>query len=67
MESNNEPEELLELKQGVVSPDEEKELANFLKRIAVACKNDSSVPDVVGVQVQEWLKEMEDEAQVKGD
>lgn len=68
MEKINEPEEFISMEQGVVSVEEEKELADFLKRVAVACQNDSSVPGAVGMQVQEWLKEMEEEdSPVQGD
>lgn len=32
----------------------------FLAKVSNACKDDSSVPDFVGSQVAEWLKELED-------
>ena len=32
----------------------------FLKKIQVACQNDSDVPDFVGAQVGEWLQELDD-------
>jgi len=32
-----------------------------------ACKNDSSVPEFVGLQVQEWLKEIEEKKDETGD
>ena len=36
-------------------------LAAFLSKVGVACKNDKDVPDFVGEQVNEWLKEMQAE------
>lgn len=42
--------------------EEEATLAEFLKKVSVACNNDKSVPGFVGSQVQEWLKEMEEPA-----
>ena len=67
MESNKpkpteDEEEYLELKPaGPLDQDEEKNLADFLKRIAVACSNDNSVPSEVGAQVSDWLKELQQE------
>jgi hypothetical protein len=31
----------------------------FLMKVSSACKDDNSVPDFVGSQVTEWLKELE--------
>jgi hypothetical protein len=45
---------------GPLSADQEKDLAEFLGKVMTACKSDSSVPEFVGLQVQEWLKEMEE-------
>ena len=39
----------------------EKSLAEFLSKVQTACSNDKSVPDFVGLQVGEWLKEMDAE------
>jgi hypothetical protein len=46
---------------GTLDADEEKNLSEFLKKVALACQNDSSVPSEVGAQVSSWLKEMEEE------
>jgi hypothetical protein len=55
-------EELLELKPaGPLDAEEEKNLAEFLKKVALACQNDNTVPSEVGAQVSSWLKEMEEE------
>ena len=32
----------------------------FLKKVKNACANDSSVPDFVGSQVEEWLNEFKE-------
>ena len=58
-----EQDELFDLKPaGPLNEEEEKNLAEFLKKVGVACQNDSSVPSEVGAQVQSWLKEMEEES-----
>ena len=41
-----------------LTPAEEENLLNFLNKLQKACKEDSSVPDVVGMQVNDWLKEL---------
>jgi hypothetical protein len=41
-----------------LNKEEQDDLNEFLKKVASACEKDSSVPDVVGLQVAEWLKEL---------
>ena len=45
------------------TPEEEANLAEFLKKVSVACNNDKSVPDSVGSQVMQWLQELESQPQ----
>lgn len=56
--SNND--ELIDFKfDEKTTPEEEANLAEFLKKVSVACSNDKSVPDTVGSQVMQWLQEIE--------
>jgi hypothetical protein len=41
-----------------LSAAEEANLLIFLQRIQNACKEDATVPDMVGLQVNDWLKEL---------
>jgi hypothetical protein len=41
-----------------MSAEQENDLLSFLKKVQNSCKNDSSVPDFVAPQVNEWLKEL---------
>ena len=45
---------------GPLSPEQEQDLSAFLSKVMAACKTDSSVPEFVGLQVEEWLKEIEE-------
>lgn len=41
-----------------MSKEQENDLVSFLKKVSRACDQDSSVPDFVAPQVNEWLKEL---------
>ena len=41
-----------------LSAQQESDLFSFLQKVQKACKNDSSVPDFVGSQVNDWLTEL---------
>lgn len=41
-----------------MSAEQEHDLLSFLKKVSRACDEDSSVPNFVGPQVNEWLKEL---------
>ena len=41
-----------------LSKEEEDNLLQFLLKVSKACKTDSSVPDFVGPQIEDWLKEL---------
>lgn len=41
-----------------MSKEQENDLLSFLKKVSRACNEDSSVPDFVAPQVNEWLKEL---------
>lgn len=41
-----------------MSKDQENDLLSFLKKVSRACDEDSSVPNFVAPQVNEWLKEL---------
>lgn len=41
-----------------ISPEEEEGLMKFLMKVQNACKQDSSVPDFVGSQVDTWMQEL---------
>lgn len=43
-----------------LSTEQEQNLFTFLQKVQKACKEDSSVPDFVGSQVQDWLKELQE-------
>lgn len=43
---------------GNISKEQETNLLTFLQKVSRACDNDSTVPEFVGTQVQEWLKEL---------
>lgn len=45
---------------GNISQEQESNLLTFLQKVSRACDNDSSVPDFVGSQVNEWLKELQE-------
>ena len=68
MEKDQKPsdceEELLDLSKPAapLNKEEEADLSEFLKKVSIACDNDKSVPGCVGLQVAEWLKELNDEA-----
>ena len=43
-----------------LDPEEEARLAVFLGKVQKACADDKSVPQFVGLQVDDWLKEIND-------
>jgi hypothetical protein len=43
-----------------LSKDQEANLFTFLQKVKKACNDDDSVPDFVGSQVTEWLKELQE-------
>ena len=43
-----------------LSEAQEVDLLQFLAKVQKACGEDSSVPDFVGSQVSEWLKELQE-------
>ena len=67
MESKEEIDEPQWEPAGPLSVEQEKDLTAFLSKVMTACKSDSSVPEFVGLQVQEWLKEMEEKKDETGD
>ncbi|TNV73126.1 hypothetical protein FGO68_gene12208 [Halteria grandinella] len=43
-----------------MSKEQESNLLTFLQKVSRACDNDNSVPEFVGSQVNEWLKELQE-------
>eukprot|EP00347_Sterkiella_histriomuscorum_P002673 403367240 len=43
-----------------LTEEQEATLFAFLQKVSKACDEDSSVPDFVGLQVGDWLKELQD-------
>ena len=43
-----------------MTPEEEANLAEFLMKVQKACENDKSVPAFVGLQVDQWMQELND-------
>ena len=50
-----------------ISADEEAKLGVFLNKISKACKDDKSVPDDVGAQVNSWLAELNEKGTLEPD
>ena len=49
-----------------MTAEEEENLAAFLKKVQKACADDKNgVPDFVGLQVDQWMKELEDKKNVE--
>jgi hypothetical protein len=49
-----------------LSGEQENDLMAFLKKVQRACENDSSVPDFVAPQVNEWLNELAQKGTLEG-
>ena len=43
-----------------LTAEEEENLAAFLQKVQKACADDKSVPDFVGLQVNQWMQELND-------
>jgi len=48
-----------------LSPEQEQNLFTFLQKVQRACNDDSSVPDFVGSQVEDWLKELQEKGHLE--
>ena len=50
-----------------IMSEEEENLAAFLLKVQKACADDKSVPDFVGLQVNEWMQELNDKRATEGE
>lgn len=48
-----------------ISKEQEASLFTFLQKVKKACNDDDSVPDFVGSQVTEWLKELQEKGSLE--